>query len=483
MSRKQLVALVLLSFGALLIHGYHPFAEDAEIYLPGVEKMLDPGLFPAGENFFQSHASLTLFPDLIAASVRLSHLSLEWALLLWQWLSIFLLLLACWQLSSKCFAEATARWCGVALLAALLTLPVAGTSLYIFDQYVVPRNLCAFATVFAVALVPDRKYWQAALWLIFAGLVHPLMWFFAFVYCLLLVGMEKLSPASAFCVLLPLGISFRLPAPAYEEAVKLHPYFYIQSWAWYEWLGILGPIAILWWSARVARRRQLRNVERLCRTLIPYQLVFLAAALVLSSPVFGNLARLQPLRSLHLLYILMILIGGGFLGTFVLKNHLWRWILLFAPLCGGMFLAQRSLFSNSAHVECPGSASSNPWVQAFVWARQNTPRDATFALDPMHILIHGEDANGFRAIAQRNMLADAIKDSGAVSMFPPLADEWLKQFRAQTNWKHFQVQDFERLRSDYGVTWVILQAPGVTGLECPYRNSAVLVCKIAPGRP
>jgi len=140
-------------------------------------------------------------------------------------------------------------------------------------------------------------------------------------------------------------------------------------------------------------------------------------------------------------------------------------------------------FFNSAHVECPGSASSNPWVQAFVWARQNTPRDATFALDPMHILIHGEDANGFRAIAQRNMLADAIKDSGAVSMFPPLADEWLKQFRAQTNWKHFQVQDFERLRSDYGVTWVILQAPGVTGLECPYRNSAVLVCKIAPGRP
>ena len=109
--------------------------------------MLDPGLFPAGENFFQSHASLTLFPDLIAASVRLGHLSLEWALLLWQWLSIFLLLLACWQLSSKCFAEATARWCGVALLAALLTLPVAGTSLYIFDQYVVVCSCRAKAAI------------------------------------------------------------------------------------------------------------------------------------------------------------------------------------------------------------------------------------------------------------------------------------------------------------------------------------------------
>jgi len=39
----------------------------------------------------------------------------------------------------------------------------------------------------------------------------------------------------------------------------------------------------------------------------------------------------------------------------------------------------------------------------------------------------GEDTHGFRAIAQRSMIADAGKDSGAVSMFPPLADEWYQQ--------------------------------------------------------
>jgi len=468
---------MLLSLAALLIHGYHPFAEDAEIYLPGVEKILDPGLFPGGEKFFQSHASLTLFPDLIAASVRLSHLPLEWTLLVWQGLSIFLLLLAAWQFTSKCFAEVNARWCGVAMLAALLTLPVAGTSLYPLDQYVVPRNLCAFASIFAVVRTLDRKYSQAALWLAFAGLVHPLMWFFAFVYCLLMVGFERFSPALAFASLLPLGISFHRPSPAYEQAVKLHRYFYLQTWAWYEWLGIIGPIAILWGFTHVAQTRRLHDVERLCRALIPYQLIFLAAGLALSLPLFGNLARLQPLRSLHLLYIVMILISGGFLGTFVLKKHLWRWILCFAPLCVGMLLAQRSLFPYSAHLEWPGTASRNPWVQAFVWAHQNTPKDATFALDPLYMLIPGEDAQGFRAIAQRNRLADAIKDSGAVSMFPPLAEEWLKQLRAQTDWKQSQVQDFERLRADYGVSWIILQVPGVIGLECPYRNSAVLVCK------
>ena len=56
------------------MHGYHPFAEDAEIYLPGVEKILHPSLFPMVQEFFRSHASLTLFPNLIAFSLRVTHL-------------------------------------------------------------------------------------------------------------------------------------------------------------------------------------------------------------------------------------------------------------------------------------------------------------------------------------------------------------------------------------------------------------------------
>ena len=135
---KHKALLLLLTIGALFVHGYHPFAEDAEIYLPGVEKILHPELFPFGAEFFQSHAHLTYFPNLIAASVRVTHLPLEVALFLWQVLSIFLLLLAGWELSSRCFTDTRARWAGVGLLAALLTLPVAGTGLYILDQYLNP---------------------------------------------------------------------------------------------------------------------------------------------------------------------------------------------------------------------------------------------------------------------------------------------------------------------------------------------------------
>ena len=92
--------------------------------------------------------------------------------------------------------------------------------------------------------------------------------------------------------------------------------------------------------------------------------------------------------------------------------------------------------------------------------------------------IPGEDTQGFRAIAQRSMLADAIKDSGAVSMFPPLAEEWFRQVQAQGGWKQFQVRDFRRLHVEYGAGWVVVQRPGVAGLDCPYQNSAVLVCRL-----
>jgi hypothetical protein len=477
---KDLLLLALLTLAALLVHGYHPWAEDAALYLPGVEKILNPQLFPFNAQFFESHAHLTFFPNFTAASVRMSHLPLEVVLFFWQVTSIFLFLLACLQLISRCSPYEKARWAGVGLIAALLTLPVAGTALYIMDQYLNPRNLVAFAAIFALVKVIDGKYFQAALFLAFAAAIHPLMSVFVLSYCVVLLCIEQfdLRYASLAC-LLPFGISFDPPPPAYHQVALSHSYFYLLRWQWYEWLGALAPLAILWWFSRIARSRQLRNLDLLCRALIGYELVYLVAAVVLSIPArFESLARLQPMRSLYLLYVLLFLFGGGLLGQYVLKNRVWRWAALFVPLCAGMFLVQRDLFPASAHVEWPGVASKNQWVQAFQWIRTNTPRDAIFALDPWYMHIPGEDENGFEAVAQRSMLADGVKASGAVSMFPAMADEWLRQMQAQSQWSKFQPQDFRRLQAQYGVSWVVLQQPGIAGLNCPYRNAAVLVCKV-----
>jgi hypothetical protein len=481
----DILLLSSLTAGTIFVHGYHPFAEDAEIYLPGVERILHPELFPVGREFFQSHASMTLFPNAVALSIRVTHLPMEFALLLWQLASIFLLLLACWELGGLFFAEnRRARWAGVCFVAALLTIPVAGTALYIMDQYLNPRNLAAFAGVFMLVRTLEKKYLRALLWLAFAVCMHPLMWVFPFSFCLLLLVMDKLErswkhtkPAALAALLwMPLAPA---ASAAYDEAAKRHGYHYIQHWTWYELLGAIAPLALFWWFSRVARNRRWIALERVSRAFVAYGLIYLVMALVVDLPArFESLARLQPLRSLHFLYIVMFVVIGGLLGEYVLRGHASRWLLLFVPLSFGMFMASRALFPGSAQVEWPGVESKNPWAQAFVWARQNTPFDAVFALDPEYMNIAGEDEIGFRCLAERSQLADGVKDNGVVSMFPLLAEEWWAQVQAETPWKSFALKDFQRLKKKYGAGWVVVQQPGVTGLDCVYQNNAVKVCRV-----
>jgi hypothetical protein len=218
--------------------------------------------------------------------------------------------------------------------------------------------------------------------------------------------------------------------------------------------------------------------------MVPFVLLASAAAIGLGSSLrLEALARLQPLRCMALCYMVLVVAGGGLLGEYILQGHVWRWLTLFIPLGFGMYFAQLQVFPASQHIELPGAEPRNQWAQAFEWIRENTPQDALFALDPQHMRLAGEDENGFRARSERSMLADLEKDKGAASMFPPLSVKWAEQVADQKNWKQFGKDDFERLRQKYGVTWVVVEqakapASDPPGLECPYENSAVLVCRI-----
>lgn len=483
---KDLSLLLLLTCGAILVHGYHPCVEDAEIYIPGIKKILNPALYPYNQGFFASHARLTFFPNLIAGSIKISHVPVDWGLALWHFASVFLLLLACWHLGRLAFRDPIAKWGGVVLVASMLTIPVAGTALYIMDQYLNPRSLSTPAVLFIIINVVEHKFVRAIVWTLLTAAIHPLMIVFGVTYALILLGMQSSErqslrssqSATAFAKFLPLAL-FPPVTDAYREVLDKHPEFFLMRWEWYEWLGLLAPIGLLWWFSRIARRQQLPQLALLCRALVVFQLVFLVLALVITVPArFANLAELQPMRSLHLTYVMLFTFGGGLLAEFFLRDRWWRWILLFVPLCGGMYFAQRELFPATSHIEWPGAASRNDWVAAFQWIRRNTPVDAYFALNPEHMEVAGEDYHGFRAIAERSMLADRVKDSGVVTMFPAMDATWLEQVRAQNGWKKFQAEDLRVLQQRFGVNWVVLERPGLPSLTCPYQNPTLLVCRL-----
>lgn len=482
MKFRDFLYLALLTAGCLFVHGYHPGAEDSEIYIPGIKIILNPSLYPFGREFFASHAHLTLFPNLIAASVRFSHLPFDTVVFCWHVLTIYLLLLACLQLSRMLFREEREHWAGVTLLAALLTLSVAGTALYIVDQYLNPRALALVAAIFATTAILQKKYVQVGLWILFAAAVHPLMSVFAASWLFFLVAVQRFEPPTIPALsLLPLGISVKYPSAAYREVVQTRQYFFLLHWQWYEWLGIFGPLAILYGLSRLARKQGLTNLETVCRALIPFGLFYFLLAAILTIPDrLIALARYQPLRSLQIVYVLLIVIGGGYLGKWLLKDRAWLWLLLLLPLSAGMFYASRQLFPATPQIEWPGRTPKNDWLQAFAWIKGNTPVDAIFALNPDHMKMPGEDNQGFRALAERSMLADAVKDSGAVTMFPdlPLAEHLQEQLSAQEGWSNYQAADFERLRKQYGVSWVVLDQKGDFGFNCPYSNATLRVCRL-----
>ena len=488
--RLPILRLVLLTLFALFIHGYHLGVDDAEIYVPGIKRVADPSLYPFGSEFFMTHAHLSFFSNLVGDVQRISSIPVNVVIFSFHLAGIFLLLVAAWQLLSLCFSTDSARWGGVVLLAAVLTVPVAGTALVIMDPYLTARSLSTPFTLFAVSCYLANKPWRALLWLFATALVHPQMAFYGlgFLACLAIARSYSLARVSAaeswtgsvvaFAFLFPF-----VPATGIAREVLLsRTYFFLTNWAWYEWFGVIAPLALAWWLTS----RRLRGITPLfglvSRTLVPFGFMFTAVGLLLTlTPRLENFTRLQPMRAFHLVYVVFFLMLGGLIGEYALQRVRWRWAALFAPLALSMLFVQRSSYASSSHIEWPGAGDRNRWNDAFVWVRDHTPKDAVFALDPDYMLRSGEDSQGFRAIAERSALADDIKDSGAVSLFPQLAGEWKRETNAQRGWARFRRADFENLARHYPVTWIVTRRPAPLGLVCLYQNGEIAVCRIGPG--
>lgn len=498
---RDLSVLAVLAATAVGIHGYHLGIEDQAIYLPAILKHLDPSLFPHDAYFFEAQTRPMLLDDVVAWFVRLTHVSVDWTLFAFHLLTIFLLLVGCYRILRRCFGSMQGTWAGVGMITGLLTLPIAGTAQYIVDQYLHPRAVATALVLIPVAdLLPvparlrgTRAFSWCALFFLLAAIFHFQMALFgAALWIFLVLPWERWIPAIrraplAAAAIPILGRLLAPGSPAWLEATRTRSQHYLLHWEWYELLGIIAPMILLWGFGRIAARKGLSVLAWLSRRIASFGTValILSAALILP-PRFERLTPYQPMRVFILIYIFLLLIGGGLLGQFVLRRVAWRWALLFIPMSLGMFLAERALFPASPHIELPGYVFHNDWTDAFLWVRSHTPKDAYFALPPHYLSEDGEDFHGFRAWAERGQMADLDKDPGVVSLFPSLAPEWQRQVHALQDWNQFTAKDFARIQREFGVDWVVLEARDPAGkqrsapenLECPYQNASLYVCKI-----
>src|SRR6202012_1092803 len=197
--------------------------------------------------------------------------------------------------------------------------------------------------------------------------------------------------------------------------------------------GLIAPLVILAFVGfRPGRRGNLARVALARMAVICGGVAVTIAVLFARQGSATHMgARLQPLRTFLPVYVVMVLMVGALLAEWVLKRRSMRWLTVFVLLTGMMLVVQRQTFPNSAHLEVPWRAPQNQWEQAFRWIGKNTPKDALFALDANYITSPGEDAQSFRAIAERGALPDYSKDGGKASIVPELTSDWITGEMAQ----------------------------------------------------
>ena len=492
MSLRVMLLLALLAVVTVGVQGYHFGTDDAAIFCPAIERFAHPQLFPFGAIFFLTHSQHSFFAPLVGALARFPHLSVEWAVLLWYFVGTWLLLVAGWQMAAVCFTTARARWTAVALMAALLPVQVAGTAIPIADAYFTARTISTPLTLFALAAGLSGRWRTALVYIGITIFLHPQMALCAAVL-LALAALPQLGKyartksgnvAALPVFLLTLGhvTSLFAAGPAsgpYREALYARSQFFAGNWTLAQWVGVVCPMLILLWLSHASLNVMTQPARRISAVLvIAGSLATLVFLFFSSSHRFDSLMRLQPMRLFQLVYIVMFLLLGGLAGEYLLRGRVWRFAIFFLPLAFGMYALDRSIYPASPHLEWPGTAGSNSWLEAFAWIRQNTPESAVFAIDPHYMHLPGEDTHGFRALAERSVLADSYKDSGVAAMFPAVAPEWEREQQLTRGWDHYTAPDFLALTARSPVTWVMVQPAQSSGLDCPFHNSAVSVCRL-----
>ena len=115
------------------------------------------------------------------------------------------------------------------------------------------------------------------------------------------------------CAVIFLATRHADPSLAYNRAALSRSYFFLSSWRWYEYPGLVMPLLLL--GIAGARSR----VPWPARTLA-IAATILGGCALLASICFVHrsgsllLARLQVLRAFHFVYIAGVLLAGGMLG-------------------------------------------------------------------------------------------------------------------------------------------------------------------------
>ncbi len=319
---------ILLAVNAWAL-AYTGLVHDARLYAIQLINRTDGGAF-ANDLYLQfgSQDRYTIFSTLAAPLVQALGLRLAFLLVYLLSLAVFL-----WGMQRLVLALCDSRWIASLALIFLATTTVTFAGLetfYVNENFVTPRLAANGLTLWALALLLERKTARAFLLMFGALALHPLMAFGGFLICLAYwvssrftrwlgwaLGALILSVCALICFdVIPDRFLGHMDTDWRDATRRANPYNFPSEWAGQDWMHLLIAVGIAAAACGGLLRRSDRGRLILCVTGVGIAgliINVIASQLPYALPLQG-----QGYRWLWLLQFLQIPLG------FLLIHSWWR---------------------------------------------------------------------------------------------------------------------------------------------------------------
>ena len=516
---NKYIFLLLLSFTAILIHGYQFGVSDQEIFIPYILKTADPSLFQNDILFTQPSANVSLFYSFFGFLIK--YFNIELVFFIGYLVFQFLFFDGIYRLSRVIFNRNLAYF---SLIPFLIPKFIGGTATFTYDPFFGYRSIGLIFLIYYITFLIRGAFYKATTGAILGMLFHPLSIIpniLILPATILAVSKNKIKDLVIIILVLSISIGlmlwiFTVKANFLSENFSDQEWFSIirfrddylfpSLWSVKGWLSMGLYLTLIFLFRKYLKSKTKRIVS-----------IFIGVALVISLTNYIVLeifripliAQFQLVRSsapiayialaiapLFLIYQNLLLKTLGVIAFGALSLNLF-YVFLFATvlfilslifvekqtrgtipakeialIIGSIFILHLLLNFNSyknfqQKIQFP--KQTNDWIALQLWARNHTDKTATFLVPP--------DQTGFRIFSQRPIVGD-IKDGAVVIYSPSYANYWRQLMDDLENYHTSDEEEFANLQKKYQNEYVVTLKEHNLNFLSVYKNDSFNVFKV-----
>lgn len=500
------VFIVFSTFLTLIVNSYRYGVSDQRVYIPLIDKILQPELFPNDLLFEQPQEKYSLLLPVIAGFVRV--FGLQWAFFVGYFLTVLVIFLVVYHLAYAITGTKGAAC--LAVLVLVISQNIAGTQTATIEKYFVLRTISLPFALGCVYFFIEKKYIRASISAGLAFLIHPItavapitILFSYITFNIISIGWAKVIKIFGAFILIasPLLLTViffksgsgggSLLSSMSSDWLNIlqvrHPYIFPSKWhelpkRVFTWMGfikfiVLFVLAVMVKYALIYKTKQdsIKFDEKDRRILYSF---LISLSFLGISYLFGDvyplplIIQFQVARGLYLVYFISVIYAIGVFWTIYQKLPLPKWFIHAVIIT--VLIATNSEYllppgSLLKRIDFPGLIPAEPWMELQYWVEKNTPTNALFLVPPQEA--------GFRVYAKRGIVGD-LKDGGPGLYSEEYAKKWQARMNDLKDYDSFNEAKFSELADKYGASYIVTQKDHSLKLEKIYENNQWALYKI-----